>query len=262
MKGKLYKLITFLILCVSINICSAQDLAKTVRNDFCKNALFESKYGNDTFKAIMNYAVRNTGVNTLEEMITSIENICYNHKLQEEFFKLIYSMGRSRDMVFMQFHSMGMKPENATKLTDYILTKYNVTEKIESNNTESTKTSKSKSENFDLSKDSYENESAIIKNIINVENGVYIVVDVVQIKYSENPDDDFDYEVINENLKLRTYKVIPNVLIKDSQCMESTTSNYLSHNKERIKTVSPFGFVLITTNNKGELTKLNLGCWN
>ncbi len=115
--------------------------------------------------------------------------------------------------------------------------------------------------NFDLSKDSYENESAIIKNIINAENGVYIVVDVVQIKYSENPDDD-DYKVINENPKLRTYKVIPNVLIKDSQCMESTTSNYLSHNKDRIKTVSPFGFVLITTNNKGELTKLNLGCWN
>lgn len=70
-----------------------------------------------------------------------------------------------------------------------------------------------------------------------------------------------DFEIINKNTKLRTYKVVSTVLIKDIQCMESSTSKYLIDNRKRI--ISPnLSFVLISTNNNGELTNLNLGCWN
>ncbi|WP_313578221.1 hypothetical protein [Chishuiella sp.] len=109
--------------------CYSQTISKQIRNDFCKNALFQYKYGNDTFKAVMNMAVRNIGANTLEELVGSAENICYNTKLQNEFFKIVYSFGGNRDMIFMQFHSIGMKAENASKLTDYLEEKFNQTNK-------------------------------------------------------------------------------------------------------------------------------------
>lgn len=257
MKCNLKKLTTILILIVSLNICSAQELSKIVRNDFCKNAEFDSKYGNGNMKTLLGYCARNIGINTFEELVTAIENICYNYKLQEEFFKLIYTSNSNRDVLFMQFHSIGMKPENATKLTDYVLAKYDNENKEENKNTESSKTIKNKIENFDLSKDKYENETAIVKDIINVENEVFIVVDVITVEYKE----DMDFEIINKNTKLRTYKVVSTVLIKDIQCMESSTSKYLIDNRKRI--ISPnLSFVLISTNNNGELTNLNLGCWN
>lgn len=103
--------------------CYSQTLSKQVRNDFCNNALFEYKYGNNTFRAVMNIAIRNIGANTLEELIGTAENICYNPKLQDEFFSIIYSLGRNRDLIFLQFHSIGMKAENASILTDYLLEK-------------------------------------------------------------------------------------------------------------------------------------------
>ncbi len=116
---------------------------------------------------------------------------------------------------------------------------------------------KTKIENFDLSKDKYENETAIVKDIINVENEVFIVVDVITVEYKK----DMNFEIVNKNTKLRTYKVATNVLIKDIECSEIKTSKYLIDNKEQI--ISPnLSFVLISTNNNGELTNLNLGCWN
>ena len=70
-----------------------------------------------------------------------------------------------------------------------------------------------------------------------------------------------DFEIINKNTKLRTYKVSTDVLIKDIECTEINTSKYLIDNKEQI--ISPkLSFGLISTNNNGELTNLNLGCWN
>jgi len=70
-----------------------------------------------------------------------------------------------------------------------------------------------------------------------------------------------DFEIINKNTKLRTYKVSTNVLIKDIECKEIKTSKYLIDNKEQIK-YPKLSFGLISTNNNGELTNLNLGCWN
>lgn len=135
--------------------------------------------------------------------------------------------------------------------------KTNVEKEATIETTNNTIEQKNKTQNFDLSKDIYENESAIIKDIFNVENDIYIVVDVIKVEYTE----DMNIEIINENSKLRTYKAVLNVLIKDIQCMEASTSKYLIDNKERI--ISPnLSFVLISTNNKGELSNLNLGCWN
>ena len=255
MKCNLKKLTTILILIVSLNICSAQELSKIVRNDFCKNAEFDSKYGNGNMKTLLGYCARNIGINTFEELVTAIENICNNYKLQEEFFKLIYSSNSNRDVLFMQFHSIGMKPENATKLTDYVLAKYDNENKVD-NNTEFINTTK-KTQNFDLSKDKYENETAIVKDIINVENEVFIVVDVITVEYKE----DMNFEIINKNTKLRTYKVSKDVLIKDIGCTTINNSNYLIDNKEQIK-YPKLSFGLISTNNNGKLTNLNLGCWN
>jgi hypothetical protein len=70
-----------------------------------------------------------------------------------------------------------------------------------------------------------------------------------------------DFEIINKNTKLRTYKVSKDVLIKDIECTTIRNSNYLIDNKEQIISPKLF-FGLISTNNNGELTNLNLGCWN
>lgn len=70
-----------------------------------------------------------------------------------------------------------------------------------------------------------------------------------------------NFEIINKNTKLRTYKVSKDVLIKDIECTTINNSNYLINNKKRI--ISPkLSFGLISTNENGELTNLNLGCWN
>lgn len=105
-----------------------------------------------------------------------------------------------------------------------------------------------------LSTDVYDSEPAIIKEIKTIDNDVYIVVDVVQIKYK----DDFEYDIVNENPKLRTYKVRANVVILNTNCKEYTNSKYIINNKRGLVE----RLVLITTNNLGELTGLNIGCYN
>lgn len=110
---------------------------------------------------------------------------------------------------------------------------------------------------LDLSKDSYDTESAIIKELKIVQNELYIVVDIVSIKDLE----DFNFEIVNTNTKLRTYKVKSNVITTNSKCVVSNDSNYLIKNKNTVLNESPFGFVMISTNKFGELTEINLGCW-
>lgn len=133
------------------------------------------------------------------------------------------------------------------------------------NNTEENtdKTSKSKSLSLDLSKDSYSKESAYIKDIKIIDEEIYVVIDVIQIKFSGN----MGFDIINQNPKLRTYKLNSNTKIVDSKCNRLTSSEYLIENKSKLienndRHVSPFGFSLISTNNNGELTEINLGCWN
>lgn len=109
-------------------------------------------------------------------------------------------------------------------------------------------------QNFDLSKDKYENEPTIIKEIKIVENEVFVVVDIVQLDYS----DENKINVINQNQKLRTYKVIPNTLVLNGGCKKFKGSDYIIKNSEELKS---FDFILINTNNNGEITQLNLGCF-
>src|SRR5690554_1766426 len=128
---------------------------------------------------------------------------------------------------------------------------------------------KNQTQNIDLSDDAYSGEYAIVENIFEYNDEVYIVVDIVTIELNE-PEDEYDYslsyEIINNNPKLRTYKAIDNmkIAIIDHQCVESTSSlKYLIDNKDRIQPVSPFGFVMIKTNKQGVLLELDFGCiWN
>lgn len=110
------------------------------------------------------------------------------------------------------------------------------------------------SQNFNLSKDKYENEPTIIKEIKIVENEVFVVVDIVQLEYL----DENKINVINQNQKLRTYKVIPNTLVLNGGCKQFKGSDYIIENSEELKS---FDFILINTNNNGEITQLNLGCF-
>jgi len=113
---------------------------------------------------------------------------------------------------------------------------------------------------FDLSKDSYNSQSAIIKDLKIVQNELYIVLDVVSIE--NTPNEKYDYEIVNTNPKLRTYKIKSNVITTNSKCVVSNDTNYLIKNKNSVLNESPFGFVMISTNKFGELTEINLGCWN
>lgn len=132
----------------------------------------------------------------------------------------------------------------------------------ESKNIESISSSKKITNAIVLSRDSYDFEAATIEDIKVVENEVYIVVDVVQIKYFGDDESDFTYEVINENPKLRTYKVNAQTSVTNEKCKSSKGSYYFTENRERILKNIPFGFYQISTNSKGLLTAIDLGCWN
>lgn len=117
-------------------------------------------------------------------------------------------------------------------------------------------TTKNKTQNFVLSKDSFDNEPAYIKDILIVENEIYIVLDIAQIKYLDE-----DIEIINENTKLRTYKISSDVLVRESDCKEQKTSKYFIDNKTKILSEKE-NFRMVSTNTKGELTYINFGCWS
>src|SRR5690606_1673876 len=116
---------------------------------------------------------------------------------------------------------------------------------------------RNKSENFDLSKDSFDNVPAYLNDIFIVENEIYIVLDIAQIKYV----DDVDFEIVNENTKLRTYKISSDVLVRDFDCKEWRTSKYFVENKTKILSEKE-NFRMVTTNTKGKLTYINFGCWS
>lgn len=65
-------------------------LPQKVRTDFCRNAYINYKYGSDAFKSWMIQSARNIGLNSLVDIQTTIENVCSNEELQDEFFKNIY----------------------------------------------------------------------------------------------------------------------------------------------------------------------------
>src|SRR5690554_5579391 len=129
-------------------------------------------------------------------------------------------------------------------------------EKEEKREINQVKKSKNQTQNFVLSKDSFDNEPAYIKDILIVENKIYIVLDIAQIKYLDE-----DIEIINENTKLRTYKISSDVLVREYDCKEQKTSKYFIDNKTKILSEKE-NFRMVSTNTKGELTYINFGCWS
>lgn len=129
-------------------------------------------------------------------------------------------------------------------------------EKEEKREIHQVKKSKNQTQNFVLSKDSFDSEPAYIKDILIVENEIYIVLDIAQIKYLDE-----DIEIINENTKLRTYKISSGVLVRESDCKEQRASKYFIDNKTKILSEKE-NFRMISTNTKGELTYINFGCWS
>ncbi|HFK5508595.1 hypothetical protein [Elizabethkingia anophelis] len=116
----------FVFVCVLGNInVNSQQLSNAVRNDFCKNAIFNFYYGSNTFRSWMVLSGRNLGINTPQQITNSVRNICKNIPLQEEFFKKINNLGGSKDFKEQQYVSIGMKPINAKILNDYVYLKYN-----------------------------------------------------------------------------------------------------------------------------------------
>src|SRR5690554_1410001 len=129
-------------------------------------------------------------------------------------------------------------------------------EKEEKREIHQVKKSKNQTQNFVLSKDSFDNEPAYIKDILIVENEIYIVLDIAQLRYLDE-----DIEIINENTKLRTYKISSGVLVREFDCKEQRTSKYFIDNKTKILSEKE-NFRMISTNTKGELTYINFGCWS
>ncbi|MYY28995.1 hypothetical protein [Elizabethkingia anophelis] len=116
----------FLFVCVLANInVKSQQLSNAVRNDFCRNAIFNFYYGSNNFRSWMVLSGRNLGINTPQQITNSVRNICKNIPLQEEFFKNINNLGGSKDFKEQQYISIGMKPINAKILNDYVYLKYN-----------------------------------------------------------------------------------------------------------------------------------------
>jgi len=116
----------FVFVCVLSNInVKSQQLSNAVRNDFCRNAIFNFYYGSNNFRSWMVLSGKNLGINTPQQITNSVRNICKNIPLQEEFFKNINNLGGSKDFKEQQYVSIGMKPINAKILNDYVYLKYN-----------------------------------------------------------------------------------------------------------------------------------------
>ncbi|MCX2679430.1 hypothetical protein OOZ15_05695 [Galbibacter sp. EGI 63066] len=125
MKKQTFMTVMFSIIILTIQSVYGQtkQLSQEVREDFCVNAYFNYKYGNDAFKAWMITSARNIGLNSIVDIEIAIENICKNKKLQDEFFQNVLRVGGGRGFVFQQFQSIGMSAVNAKKLTDYLIDK-------------------------------------------------------------------------------------------------------------------------------------------
>lgn len=107
----------------------SQNLSQEVRQDFCKNAKINYFYGTDTFKSWIVISAQRIGLRTPLEIEEALQNICNNTELQEEILKNIDKLGGSREFKEQQYIEIGMKPQNAKFLNDYMTLKYNSTNK-------------------------------------------------------------------------------------------------------------------------------------
>lgn len=113
-----------LLMISNIFIVNGQTLSKEVRNDFCINAKYNYFYRTNSFFELMNLTLKRIGISDPYKMDEAVKNICNNESLQNSFFENVHNVSRGLDK--QQYLSMGMKYSNVEKLSDYIISKYNL----------------------------------------------------------------------------------------------------------------------------------------
>lgn len=106
-------------------LTQGQSLTKNVRNDFCQNAKYNYFYGTNSFFALMNISLKKIGVSDPYKMTEAVKNICNNTRLQDSFFESVHEVSRGLDK--QQYLSIGMNPQNAQIISEYILNRKNTT---------------------------------------------------------------------------------------------------------------------------------------
>lgn len=108
-----------------------------------------------------------------------------------------------------------------------------------------------------ISTDLFEGQAAILKNVKKVNDSYYLLVDNIEEKYSSpNGNGNLKIEVINENPQVRTFRLSKNAVIQKDSCKNMPRSFFITNytryiNKEKIA----------YTADNGDITALNLGCW-
>jgi len=96
--------------------------------------------------------------------------------------------------------------------------------------------------------------NALVKGIYEVNGEVFIDIDLVQIKF-ENVD---ERVVVNENPKIRTYKVDSKTLIYSKDCK---TLNLKELIKSKSKILQDKTIILVGKAKDGRMESLNFGCY-
>lgn len=124
-------------------------------------------------------------------------------------------------------------------------------------NVGSSKTKSVTTKGLSITKETKENEPALIKDIFRKNGKIYISLDIVQIEYTKIN----DYKVINQNSKIRTFEVSENVKIKDNNCRTIVENDYLIKNRE-IHISKKNNEICMFSSVDGIITEINFGCWN
>lgn len=96
--------------------------------------------------------------------------------------------------------------------------------------------------------------NALVKRIYEVNSEVFIDIDLVQIKF-ENVD---ERVVVNENPKIRTYKVDSKTLIYSKDCKNLSVKELIETKNEILQDQT---IILVGKAKDGKMESLNFGCY-
>lgn len=120
--------------------------------------------------------------------------------------------------------------------------------------TDSVKTKKSTSLDKIVLGEDKEEINGLVKNIYKINGEVFIDIDFVQIKF-ENVD---ERVVVNENKKIRTYKVDQETLIYSKDRKTLNTKELI---KSKSKILQDKTIILVGKAKDGKMESLNFGCY-
>ncbi len=107
-----------------------------------------------------------------------------------------------------------------------------------------------------ITKETKENEFALIKDIFQKNGKTYISLDIVQTEYTNGN----DYKVVNQNPKIRSFEVSETVKIIDKNCRTIEESDYLIKNRE-IHISKKNDDICMFSSVDGIVMEINFGCW-